>query len=115
VAARAGDAVEQRLHAPRREDGLLAAERHHEVAARARRRGQARHLLALLGGGAVARRGAEPGEDARRADDRRLRRVGHRDLDDLDAEERRVGVLVGRGAHAPRELLGRAHAREPEM
>ena len=49
-------------------------------------------------------------EDARRADDAGLGRVGQRHLDDLDAEQRAVGILVRSEGRAARQLAGRAHA-----
>ena len=44
-------------------------------------------------------------EDPGRADDGRLLGMGQRHLDDLDAEQRRIGVLVGHPARAPRQLV----------
>ena len=68
----------------------------------------------LRAGAAVApllepgdRAGRRIGEDARAVDDRGARGRGERHLDHVDAEERRVRVLVRRLARAPGELLAR--------
>ena len=61
---------------------------------------------------AVRRRRHQIVEDARRADDRRLLRMRQRHLDHLDAEERRVRILVGRRVDAARQLRS-ASARRP--
>ena len=56
---------------------------------------------------AVGRRRHQVVEDTGRAYDPRLSRLGQRNLDDFDAEQRGIGIL--RGADAARELAGRSH------
>ncbi len=57
----------------------------------------------------MLRRRSEVVEDVRRADDRCLFRMSERNLDHLDAEERRVGILVRRRLGATGELAWRAY------
>ncbi len=99
-----------------------------------RREAGAEHLLAIANGGyeaalcfcvrhvlrvlsdvhlclAVPGRRDEIIEDARRADDRSLLGMRERDLDHLDAEQRRIRILIGRCAHASRQLVRRPNAR----
>ena len=57
---------------------------------------------------AVERAGSRIDEDARAGNDLRLLRGGDRNLDDIDAEERSVGVLVRRFIGAAGEFFGLA-------
>ena len=57
-------------------------------------------------------RRSEAGEDARRADDRRLLRRRQRHANHFEAEARRVGIVY-RTVLAAGQLLLRAHARRP--
>src|SRR5438105_6658858 len=65
--------------------------------------------------GDMGRRGTVPGwlgeivEDAWRAYDRRLLRMRERNLDDFDAEARRVGILLGSIIHATGQFGRRAY------
>ena len=60
---------------------------------------------------AVTRGRVQVVEDARRADDRCLLGMRQWNLDDLDAEERRVWILVRRQANTAGQLTGRADTR----
>ena len=62
-------------------------------------------------GQAVRRRRLELAEDVGAVDDRRLLGMRQRHLDDLDPHQRRLRVLVGRRAHAARQLVRRADRR----
>ena len=72
-------------------------------------RGDVLRRLAVLG------RRHQVVEDPGRAHDGRLLRMGQRHLDDLDPEQRRVGVLVGVALTQPGSSLGDRTLDEPEM
>ena len=60
----------------------------------------------------IARRHGQSVEDARGADDCRLRRGGERHLDHFEPEARRVRI-VDPAVRTPRQLVGGAHSRGP--
>ena len=96
------NAIEPGLGKSGRQNEIVAAEVRDE---RALRLG-GRDGSYVRGGGTVLRRRGQVVEDAGRANDRRLLGVCERDLDHLNPEIRRVGVLVRHRLGASGELTG---------
>src|SRR5712691_7785355 len=108
---RLDDAVQLRVDELRRQHSFTPENERRVAAFRASGSSGGLRFSYVLGRFTVSRGRDQIIEDARRADDRRLLGMGERNLDDCNAEERRVWILVGRQPDARGELGRRAHAR----
>src|SRR5437868_5071529 len=105
------DAVQRWVDEARRNHRLVAPNVRNESAMRFCFSNLSPILRDVLGRFAMTRRRGKVVEDAGRADDCRLLGMRERNLDHLDAEERRVRILVERGPRATCQLTRRTNAR----